>query len=234
MSLSLPRANVVGQDGIDAEGVQANFEALSRAASALSSGGALALPAGLIFPFAGATAPQGYLVCDGSSVSTTQYSALFSVIQYTYGGSGANFNLPDLQGRAPVGQGTNADVNARNKNDGLVLASRSPNHTHVVPKHKHSVTVSGTTSTTDTNHEHASGNGGLFLSTGAPANANVSTGGGGYSLQYTTSVNRNASHSHTVTSTGTAGTTTDPSGDANLTSGASAMPFLVINYIIKF
>jgi microcystin-dependent protein len=60
-------------------------------------------PTGLITSFAGGTAPTGWLLCDASSVSTTTYAALFTVIGYTYGGSGASFNLPDLRGRAPVG-----------------------------------------------------------------------------------------------------------------------------------
>lgn len=234
MPTNLPAPTVIGPEGLDAYSVQQNFDALARQTANISSSGVVGLPPGLIFPYGGATAPVGYLFCRGQSLGTTQYAALFQAIQYSYGGSGASFNIPDLQGRVPVGLGTHPDVNALTDNDGVAtVANRTPLHTHVVPKHKHSVTVSGTTSTTDTNHEHASGNGGLFLSTGAPANANVSTGGGGYSLQYTTSVNRNASHWHTVTSTGTAGTTTDPSGDANLTSGSTAVPYVVINYIIK-
>ena len=44
------------------------------------------------------TIPSGYLECNGTSLSTTTYSSLFSVIGYTYGGSGSSFNLPDLRG----------------------------------------------------------------------------------------------------------------------------------------
>lgn len=42
-------------------------------------------PTGLITSFAGGTAPTGWLLCDGSSVSTTTYSDLYSVIGTTYG-----------------------------------------------------------------------------------------------------------------------------------------------------
>ena len=62
-------------------------------------------PVGSISLFAGTTAPNGWLICDGSAVSRTTYANLFSVIGTTYGtGDGsATFNIPDLQGRVPVG-----------------------------------------------------------------------------------------------------------------------------------
>ena len=44
------------------------------------------------------TEKEGWLLCDGSSYSTTDYPDLFAVIQYTYGGSGDNFNVPNYQG----------------------------------------------------------------------------------------------------------------------------------------
>ncbi len=59
-----------------------------------------AVPAGMVNAFAGATAPAGYLICDGSAVSRTTYADLFAVIGTTYGaGDGSTtFNLPDLRG----------------------------------------------------------------------------------------------------------------------------------------
>ena len=62
-------------------------------------------PVGSISLFAGKTAPNGWLICDGSAVSRTTYANLFSVIGTTYGtGDGSTtFNIPDLQGRVPVG-----------------------------------------------------------------------------------------------------------------------------------
>lgn len=56
------------------------------------------VPAGTVFYHAASTAPSGFLVCDGSSVLTTSYPALFAAIGYSYGGSGTSFNLPDLRG----------------------------------------------------------------------------------------------------------------------------------------
>ena len=52
-----------------------------------------------------ATAPKGWKICDGSSLSTTTYSVLYAVIGTTYGGSSTNFYLPNFKGRVPVGVG---------------------------------------------------------------------------------------------------------------------------------
>lgn len=54
--------------------------------------------AGLIYVFAGSTAPTGFLKCNGASLSTSTYANLFGAIGYAYGGSGSNFNVPDLRG----------------------------------------------------------------------------------------------------------------------------------------
>ena len=64
------------------------------------------LPAGLVFPYAGTSAPSGYLLCDGSAVSRSTYSALFTAVATTYGtGDGSStFNVPDLRGRVVAGK----------------------------------------------------------------------------------------------------------------------------------
>jgi microcystin-dependent protein len=49
---------------------------------------------------------MGWLVCDGRSLSTTTYNLLFQVIGYKFGGSGANFTLPDMRGRVAGAKGT--------------------------------------------------------------------------------------------------------------------------------
>ena len=232
MALPLPAANVVTADGIDAAGVQANFERLAQATSNLTaSTGVVGLPPGLIFPFGGATAPAGYLLCNGASLNVTTYAALFAIIGYAYGGSGASFSLPDLQGRVPVGKGTNATVNTLNQNDGLVVGSRAATHTHTVKKHKHAVVVSGFTDYTDVTHQHTSSSGGYFLVNGGSAAA-ISTGSSNYSFAFSNSPALN--HRHSLTNVaGTAGATADPSGDSDLTSGAGSEAYIVLNYIIK-
>lgn len=65
-------------------------------------------PTGTVASFAGSVVPTGWLLTDGSGVSTTTYAKLFAVIGYTYGGSGATFNLPNTQGMFIRGTGYQA------------------------------------------------------------------------------------------------------------------------------
>lgn len=63
-------------------------------------------PPGTVTPFAGATAPDGWLICNGQALSSATYPELFAVLGMTYGngssgingGAGKNFNVPDLRG----------------------------------------------------------------------------------------------------------------------------------------
>lgn len=43
----------------------------------------------------------GWLICNGRSLSKSEYGILFNVIGYTFGGSGDSFNLPDVSGVVP-------------------------------------------------------------------------------------------------------------------------------------
>lgn len=62
-------------------------------------------PAGVVSPYAGSSAPSGYLLCGGQAVSRTTYATLFAVIGTVYGsGDGSTtFNVPDLRGRVVAG-----------------------------------------------------------------------------------------------------------------------------------
>lgn len=55
---------------------------------------------GEVKAFAGTSAPEGYLICQGQAVSRTTYAELFAVLGTTYGiGDGlTTFNLPDYRG----------------------------------------------------------------------------------------------------------------------------------------
>lgn len=65
-------------------------------------------PTGMVTPFAGASAPTDWLMCDGSAVSRTTYADLFALVSTMYGaGDGSTtFNVPDLRSRMPLGVGT--------------------------------------------------------------------------------------------------------------------------------
>lgn len=81
----------------------------------------LIIPTGLITPFGGASAPDGFLLCDGANVSRTTYADLFAVIGTNYGnGDGSStFGLPNLKGRVPVGLDTGqTEFNTLGKNGG--------------------------------------------------------------------------------------------------------------------
>jgi hypothetical protein len=72
----------------------------------LMAGGGGGIPVGAITPYGGATAPLGWILCQGQAVSRTTYSALFAVLGTAYGsGDGTTtFNLPNLQQRFPLGK----------------------------------------------------------------------------------------------------------------------------------
>lgn len=71
------------------------------------SGGSGGMPVGAVIPYAGASAPPGWLLANGVAVSRVTYAALFARIGTAYGaGDGSTtFNLPDLRDRFPVGTG---------------------------------------------------------------------------------------------------------------------------------
>jgi microcystin-dependent protein len=88
-------------------------------ASATSSGllkqsrdtfiGDLGIPIGAILPYAGSTAPYGFLLCDGSEIEKSKYPELYDIVGITYNGTSAltgvnTFRLPDLRGRFPLGR----------------------------------------------------------------------------------------------------------------------------------
>lgn len=69
-------------------------------------------PVGSVIDFAGSAAPNGYVLCDGSSLLRAgTYAALFAVIGTTFGAvDGSHFNVPDFRGRIAVGVGTGTTV----------------------------------------------------------------------------------------------------------------------------
>src|SRR5579872_6318106 len=94
---------------------------------------------GAIFLFAGNFAPRGYLLCQGQILSISQNAALFSILGTTYGGNGTTtFALPDLRGRAPIGEGNGPGLNpvslgqASGSNSVSILSNNMPIHNHLI------------------------------------------------------------------------------------------------------
>jgi len=81
-------------------------------ASVTSGGASQLVPTGTVFPFAGSTAPTGWLLCNGQSVSQTTYADLYNALggaASPYGGvSGGNFAVPDCRGIFISGTGSQA------------------------------------------------------------------------------------------------------------------------------
>ena len=88
-----------------------------------------------------ASAPTGYLLCNGAAVSRSTYASLFAVYGTTFGsGDGSTtFNLPDFRDRMPIGAGTTYSANSQGGSKDAIVVS----HTHTVtdPGHNHTITT---------------------------------------------------------------------------------------------
>lgn len=115
-------------------------------------------PVGSIIAHSSTTPPDGYLYCNGQTVSRTQYAKLFSVVGTKYGqGDGSTtFHVPDLRGRflRGVNNGSGVDPDAASRtamntggatgdNVGSVQADAGQTHGHTIsdPGHFHTTTV---------------------------------------------------------------------------------------------
>lgn len=109
-------------------------------------------PVGTIQAYSAETAPDGWLVCDGSAVSRTTYATLFALVGSSFGqGDGSTtFNLPDLRGRFlrgwANGSALDPDADARTAmntggntadNIGSVQGHAFQTHTHIQNAHSH-------------------------------------------------------------------------------------------------
>lgn len=189
------------------------------------------IPVGVMHEYGGATAPTGYLLCDGTAVSRATYAPLFAIISTTYGtGDGSTtFNVPDLRGRMPMGAGTGTGLNASGTGapSGTAQTARARGawggeETHLLTGAESGTSVHLHTASSPT-HTHSPNGQATFL-TWDGGSLGMATGGGGVVPQGSPS-----------TTGATAATVTVANSTAANASSRHAVvpPFVVFNYIIK-
>jgi microcystin-dependent protein len=92
------------------------------------------IPVGMITPYGGTVAPAGWLLCDGSRVSTSNYNKLFSIIGWNFDPTltnSANFRLPDMRGRFSLGKFDMENVQPNNTTNPLDPNQPAPDITVV-------------------------------------------------------------------------------------------------------
>lgn len=169
------------------------------------------IPVGTIHMWPTFTPPTDYLICDGSFVSRTDYSALFNVIGVFYGnGNGTtSFTLPNTSGRTVRGTGVGFGLGGTAGNDGVnLIPTDLPFHGHLLndPGHQHPAVFQGS--------GFASSPGGFGNTAAFPGTTSVATTG------------------ITVTPSLTDGNGIGVPG-ANRTLVNVTNPMLVLNYIIR-
>jgi microcystin-dependent protein len=89
--------------------------------------------------FGGNFAPVSYLKCAGQLLAISQYDTLFTILGTMYGGDGVQtFQLPDLQGRVPMGTGQAPGLTNRvvgqvlGEENHQLTSAEMPQHTHTL------------------------------------------------------------------------------------------------------
>ena len=99
-------------------------------------------PVGSIMPFVGSTAPTGWLLCDGSSYSSTSYPKLSALCATKFGTAGAGlFKVPDLKGKTIMGYDSGqTEFDTIGEAGGAKTVTLTTGN---LPAHNHTATLSG-------------------------------------------------------------------------------------------
>lgn len=97
-------------------------------------------PTGGLIMWSTATAPSGWLLCNGAAVSRTTYAALFAIVGTTFGAGDTTttFNLPNYVNRFPIGVGSTAALAATGGSNDAVVVSHTHTATSTDAGHAHS------------------------------------------------------------------------------------------------
>jgi microcystin-dependent protein len=211
-------------------------------------------PAGVVLPFAGSVAPDGWLLCDGSAISRTTYNRLFSAISTIYGiGDGVNtFNVPDFRGRTVCGKddmggvaanritaagsgiiGSNLGAVGGSQNH-VLSVSEMPIHNHLQDAHNHLQDAHNHLQDAHTHsqnaHNHTIDRG---PEASGPYMAHSNTAGPDNGVKNTTAINNATVASNQSTTASNQSTTASNQNTGGSTAHLNMQPSIIVNYILK-
>jgi microcystin-dependent protein len=170
-----------GGTGLSSSGTSGNV--LTSDGSGWVSSAPNYVPTGGMMMWGTASAPSGYLLCNGSAVSRSTYSALFAVVGTAFGsGDGSTtFNLPDFRDRFPVGAGTTYSANSTGGSKDAITVSHThtvtdSGHTHQLTDYAVGTVATGTYVVPSTNDGSASSTTTKTATTGISINSTGSSG----------------------------------------------------------
>jgi microcystin-dependent protein len=191
-------------------------------------------PIGVMYMYAGDTAPTNWMICQGQALSRSTYATLFSIIGIRFGAGDTTttFNLPDMRSRLPVGANPGGGNGPHWQGGpgqvfGQAAAVLAP-HTHPGVDHLHNLNIN--TNIQDTNHYHATNIAGVNYVGVGPAGAGIGASAGGTTFRSMTTTDwQSHDHKHLLSgNTGaadrsltTGSTGSDPLGAGNYPPGVS-------------